>query len=680
MSPRIPVVPGAPRYTLFDASPLVEGGMYPAKAVVGEIIPIAATTFREGHDCLGVELTFTDPHGRTVGPFPMSTQENTDRYQANFVAASQGKWSFSISTWGDPITTWRRRAEIKIPAGLDADLELREGASLIERVASGVSQQFRTTLENALAIIGNTALTERARYAAATDSAVTQILESHPLRENGVVHGPWPLLVERRRALVGSWYEFFPRSEGATLEPMKSGSFASASKSLTRIAKMGFDVVYLPPIHPIGEVNRKGPNNTLPASPHDPGSPWAIGSALGGHDSVHPDLGTIEDFADFVATAEKLNLEIALDLALQCAPDHPWVKSNPQWFAHRGDGSIAYAENPPKKYEDIYPLNFDNDPDGLYEEIERIVIFWIKTGVQIFRVDNPHTKPVWFWYRLITTINEAHPDVIFLAEAFTREPMMRALAEVGFQQSYTYFTWKNSKSELEEYFQQLSGSNAAFMRPNVFTNTPDILSTYLQTGTPSAFAIRATLAATLSPTYGIYSGYELYEHARLRPDSEEYLDTEKFQLRPRDWNLGEEQGRSLAPYLTLLNEIRRNNPALQELRTLRFHPSDSPDIIAFSKRGGENGEDVILVVCNTDPHNDHSTTIHWNLPELGVSRGDQFAVTDLISGSTWRWDEHTFARLSPHGDVAHIAKIISPVRPLTIYSEPGAIDQKVSKS
>jgi starch synthase (maltosyl-transferring) len=658
-----------PRFTVFDVSPVVECGRYPAKAVIGEIIPISATAFREGHDQLSVELLLTDPHGNSIGPFPMSTQGESDRYLANFTAASMGAWSFSITTWSDPLATWRHRAEIKIPAGLDTDLELGEGALLLEQVALSLKVDDEKTLAGAIATMRNTALPASVRYAAAVDAPVLKVLQAHPIRENACVHGPWPLRIERRRALVGSWYEFFPRSEGATLTPLKSGTFTSAAKGLPRIAKMGFDVVYLPPIHPIGEVNRKGPNNTLTPRKIDPGSPWAVGSVLGGHDSVHPDLGTLEDFTLFVVEAKKLNLEIALDLALQTAPDHPWVTSNPQWFTRRGDGSIAYAENPPKKYQDIYPLNFDTDPEGLYLEIERIVLFWIAAGVLIFRVDNPHTKPVWFWHRLISAINTQHPEVIFLAEAFTREPMMRALAEVGFQQSYTYFTWKNTKWELEEYFTEIAGPKAHYMRPNLFTNTPDILNAYLQSGMPAAFAIRATLAATLSPTYGIYSGYEIYEHVALHPGSEEYLDTEKFQLRPRDWDLAQGQGRSLAPHLTLLNEIRRNSPALQELRTLRFHPSDSPDVIAFSKRGGVNGEDVILVVCNTDPFNEHSTTVHWNMHELGLTWGDQFAVTDQVTGTTWRWSEHTFVKLSPFGEVAHIAKIISPVQPLTVFFE-----------
>jgi len=667
------------QFIVCDVSPMVECGIYPAKAVEAEIIPFAVTAFREGHDRIGVELSLTDPSGKTIGPFPMTELSGSDRYRANFTATTMGRWSFNITTWSDPLSTWRRRAEIKIPAGLDTDLELREGASWIERVALGLRGEEKVTLISAIATMRDAALPTAFRYSASAENTVVQILATHPIRENASLHGPWPLVIERRRALVGSWYEFFPRSEGATLTPPISGTFASAAAALPRIAQMGFDVVYCPPIHPIGQHNRKGPNDTLKAGPDDPGSPWAIGSALGGHDSVNPDLGTFEDFLSFVDAAKKLHLEIALDLALQCAPDHPWVTGHPEWFTHRADGSIAYAENPPKKYQDIYPLNFENDPEGLYREIERVVLYWIEAGVFIFRVDNPHTKPVWLWQRLLGAINAHHPHVIFLAEAFTREPMMRALAEVGFQQSYTYFTWKNSKWELEDYFTELAGSKAAYMRPNLFTNTPDILPEFLQSGIPAAFAIRATLAATLSPTFGIYSGFEICEHTPLRQDSEEYLDTEKFQLRPRDWGLAEKNGDSLTPYVTLLNAIRRESPALQELRTLTFHPSDSPHVIAFSKRGGSDGADVVLVVCSTDPHHEQSTTIHWNMPELGLAWGDDFMVRDHITGTTWRWSEHTFAKLNPAENVAHIVKIMTKVKPLEVFAEPHS-PQKGSKT
>jgi starch synthase (maltosyl-transferring) len=414
---------------------------------------------------------------------------------------------------------------------------------------------------------------------------------------------------------------------------------------------MGFDVVYLPPIHPIGHAFRKGPNNSLSAETDDPGSPWAIGSHEGGHDAVHPHLGTLDDFHAFVAAAHDESLEIALDLALQASPDHPWVSEHPEWFTTRADGSIAYAENPPKKYQDIYPLNFDNDPEGIYAEVLRIVRFWIYQGVRIFRVDNPHTKPLWVWDRLFSDIRSTDPDVIFLAEAFTRPPMMRALGEVGFQQSYTYFTWRNDREGIEKYMTELAGPASAYMRPNLFVNTPDILPEYLQYGGPGAFAIRATLAATLSPTWGVYSGFELFEHLAVRPGSEEYLDSEKYQYRPRDWSTEEP---TLVEYISALNGFRREHPALQDLRSLHFHHPDNDQIIAYSKRVGD---DVILVVCSLNPHFTQESTVWWDMPTLGLDWTDTFIAHDLISDQRWTWSQANYVRLDPHDQVAHIVHL-----------------------
>ncbi len=656
-----------PRFTLIDIAPVVECGDFPAAGVNGEVIPFGVTAFREGHDSLSVDIRFTDPSGAECGPYPMQRGFDPDRYEVLFQPDIEGSWSFTITAWGNPWDTWYHRAAIKIPAGLDTDLELTEGALILQSIAAHpeTPSGHSAVLESAIVTVLNTSLPASVRLAAATDSAILDIAQENPIRESPTSSGPWPLLIERSRALIGAWYEFFPRSEGATLNPPRSGTFASAARRLPQIAAMGFDVVYLPPIHPIGAINRKGRNNTLTPGKHDPGSPWAIGSKDGGHDCIHPELGTVGDFKKFLNTARAEGLEIALDLALQASPDHPWVKEHPEWFTTRADGSIAYAENPPKKYQDIFPLNFDNDPEGLYSEVERIVRYWIDLGVEIFRVDNPHTKPVWVWNRLIHAINATHPQVIFLAEAFTRAPMMRALAEQGFQQSYTYFTWKTSKNDIEEYFNDLAGPMSAYMRPNVFTNTPDILHGYLQTGMPAAFAIRATLAATLSPTYGIYSGFELYEHVSLRPGSEEYLDSEKFEYRPRDWELAIKQGRTLAPYLTQLNQIRRENSALQSLRSLYFHATDSPDVIAYSKRDHSN---VVLVVCTLDPYHEHSTTVHWNMPVLGLDWDCEFSVREELTDSSWRWNPHTFVRLNPYENVAHIARVSSHVQPQAVFS------------
>jgi starch synthase (maltosyl-transferring) len=416
---------------------------------------------------------------------------------------------------------------------------------------------------------------------------------------------------------------------------------------------MGFDVLYLPPIHPIGTSFRKGPNNTLTPAPGDPGSPWAIGSEDGGHDAIHPELGTFEDFDLFVAKAREHGLEVALDLALQASPDHPWAKEHPEWFTVRADGTIAYAENPPKKYQDIYPINFDNDPEGIYAEVLRIVRLWVSHGIKVFRVDNPHTKPVAFWEWLIAEVKKTDPDVLFLAEAFTRPPMMHTLGKVGFTQSYTYFTWRNEKWELEEYGRELVAAGG-YMRPNFFVNTPDILPTMLQYGGPAAFSIRATLAATMSPAWGVYAGYELYENEALRAGGEEYLNSEKFQLRPRDWAAAEREGRTLAPHLTRLNAIRRAHPALHYLRNLRFHHADSEQIIVYSKTAGD---DTVIVVVNLDPHSVRDTVLTLDMPTLGLQWTDTFTVRDELSGAVFEWGQRPYVRLDPFSQPAHILTI-----------------------
>ena len=639
----------AGRIPVTDVWPVVESGRLPAKAAVGEHVPVRVTAFREGHASLGVEVVLRDPTGREASRTRMrDLGTGVDVWGAEIVADAPGLWTFDIVAWDDPWGTWWHRASVKIPAGIDIDVELEEGARLIERLPRS------TRMSQVISTVRNAELPPEVRLAAAADPDVLNALGASPLREGITVCGPWPVLVERRRALVGAWYEFFPRSEGAKGRPLKSGTFATAAARLPAIAAMGFDVVYLPPIHPIGSSNRKGRNNTLDPRPGDPGSPWAIGSPAGGHDAIHPDLGTEADFAAFVDAARALGLEIALDLALQASPDHPWVGTHPDWFTTRADGTIAYAENPPKKYQDIYPLNFDNDPEGLYAEVVRVVRHWIARGVLIFRVDNPHTKPLWVWRRLIAEINADHPDVIFLAEAFTRPPMMRALAEVGFQQSYTYFTWRNDKPGLEEYFGELAGPASAYMRPNAFVNTPDILHEYLQTGGPAAFAIRATLAATLSPTWGVYSGFELFESVPLREGSEEYLNTEKFEYRPRDWAAAEREGRTLIPYITLLNRLRRELPPLQDLRSLRFHHTEDPEVIAYSKRVGDT---ITLIVCSLDPHGVRETTVWWDMPAIGMDWHDRFIAHDHATDQAFTWGQSTYVRLDPAVNVAHVAEV-----------------------
>jgi starch synthase (maltosyl-transferring) len=469
----------------------------------------------------------------------------------------------------------------------------------------------------------------------------------------------YPIKVERERALVGSWYEFFPRSEGAIKNPdgsITSGTFKSAAKRIPEVAAMGFDVLYIPPIHPIGYSHRKGRNNSLVATESDPGVPWGIGNSAGGHDAVNPELGTLSDFEDFLKVARKNGIEVAMDLALQCSPDHPWVKSHPEWFTKRPDGSIAYAENPPKKYEDIYPINFDNDYPRLFAEVFRILSFWIDKGVTIFRVDNPHTKPVHFWQELIAKINEKYPDVIFLSEAFTTPPMMHALGKAGFQQSYTYFTWRTTKDELIDYGREVAEHTSAFFRPNFWVNTPDILPFHLQSGNPAVFALRAVLAATMTPSWGMYAGFELFEHIPIAEGKEEYRDSEKYEIKVRDWAGAAKKGLTLVPFITQLNTIRKNNPALQRLRNLFFHPTDSDQIIAYSKRTGDN---LVLVVVNLDPVHARECTVHWDMWALGFER-ESFEVTDLLDNQKYNWSPHTYVKLDParpNGRVAHICRV-----------------------
>ncbi|WP_369166574.1 alpha-1,4-glucan--maltose-1-phosphate maltosyltransferase [Streptomyces sp. R28] len=642
------------RIPVRDVQPAVECGRHPAKAVAGETFEVTATVFREGHDAVAANVVLTDPEGRP-GPWtPMhELTPGSDRWGAKVTPASVGHWTFQVEAWSDPVATWRHTARIKVPAGIDVGLVLEEGGELYERAAAAVPDAAGwATVQAAAEALRDDSLPPVSRLEAAFAANVDAVLGRYPLRDLVTVTDPLPLLVERERALYGSWYEFFPRSEGTPQQP--HGTFRTAARRLPAIAAMGFDVVYLPPIHPIGTTFRKGQNNTLSAGPEDVGVPWAIGSPEGGHDAVHPDLGTIEDFDHFVARATELGLEIALDFALQCSPDHPWVHKHPEWFHHRADGTIAYAENPPKKYQDIYPIAFDADMDGLITETLRVLRHWMAHGVRIFRVDNPHTKPVVFWQKVIADINRTDPDVIFLAEAFTRPAMMHTLAQIGFQQSYTYFTWRNSKQELTEYLTELSGEAAAYMRPNFFANTPDILHEFLQHGGRPAFELRAVLAATLSPTWGIYSGYELCENTPLRNGSEEYLHSEKYQLRPRDWEAAAREGRTIAPLITQLNAVRRSHPALHRLRNLRFHQTDNDALIAYSKR---TGPDTVLVIANLDPHHTQEATVSLDMPQLGLDWDASLSVHDELTGETYRWGRTNYVRLEPGRAPAHVLHV-----------------------
>ena len=662
------------RFPITAVQPVVEGGKFPAKALPGEGIVVGATAFREGHDQLGVSAVLLDPRGKErqrirLAPPRGERGLGTDRWEGVLTPSAVGNWTFFIEAWHDRYGTWHHNAEVKVAAGIDVELMLAEGSALLSDAAADASRNAsdRRTLRMASSILSNGSLTDEERLAAGFGADVAAVVERQPIRELLTVSEQFPLLVERDLAGRGAWYEFFPRSEGAVKDASTgvwtSGNFRTAAKRLDAVAEMGFDVLYMPPIHPIGVQHRKGPNNTLIAGPHDPGSPWAIGAKEGGHDAIHPELGTFEDFDAFVARANELGLEVALDLALQAAPDHPWVQSNPEWFTTRVDGSIAYAENPPKKYQDIFPLNFDNDPEGLAKEILRIVLLWVSHGVKIFRVDNPHTKPVWFWEWLIGQVNKKAPGVVFLAEAFTRPAMMHALGRAGFQQSYTYFTWRNTKKELETYFTEVSHESPAYFRPNFFVNTPDILTEYLQFGGPAAFRIRAALAATASPLWGVYAGFELYEHV-ARPGAEEYIDNEKFEYKARDWDAAAASGRTLAPYLTRLNEIRHNHPALLDLQNLTVHQSTDDATVVYSKHKTlpDGTKDTIIVVVNVDPHGIRESTISLDLAALELDPEDLspnggFRVDDLISGESWEWGEYNYVRLDAHVEPAHILSV-----------------------
>jgi starch synthase (maltosyl-transferring) len=646
------------RIPIRDVSPVQPEDRWPAKAFVGEVVPFGATVFREGHDLVGVTLLLVDPDGTQTEHQMSPGAPGTDRWEVLAKLDQVGGWRFRVQAYSDDWASWLHNADIKIAFAQDVELVFAEGLELLKRAGGAKA------VKDAAAALADRTLAPEARLAAAHEPKLTVGITARPLSSLETLSEQHSIRVERERAGVGSWYEFFPRSVGAKKNAdgsWKSGTFKSAATRLPAIAAMGFDVLYLPPIHPIGTSFRKGPNNSLDAGPNDPGSPWAIGGAAGGHDAIHPDLGTVADFTAFVRAAGRNGLEVAIDLALQCSPDHPWVTQHPEWFTTRPDGSIAYAENPPKKYQDIYPLNFDNDPIGIRAEILRVVTYWIGLGVKIFRVDNPHTKPLDFWEWLIWEVNSTNPEVVFLAEAFTRPAMMQALAGAGFQQSYSYFTWRNTKPELEEFLVQISRDWSVFYRPNLFVNTQDILTEYLQFGGIPAYKIRATLAATASPSWGVYSGFELYEDV-ARPGSEENIDNEKYEYRPRDFAKAEKLGRSLAPYLTELNRIRSEHPALRQLRNLDLHWSDDDSILVYSKfldgRFTETGvSDGLLIVANVDPHSVRETMVHLDASRFGLELGATFDVVDLLSGQRFTWGEHNYVRLDAFNQPVHILSV-----------------------
>ncbi len=646
-------VPGLARIPVANLQPVIEGGAHPAKAVVGELFPVTANVFREGHDAVAATVVLTSPDGRELS-FRMQQVEplGLDIWTGEVAADAEGDWTMRVEAWSDVWGTWVHTAHAKLPVGVDVDLVCLEGQQVLLRAAQLAEDAGEATDAIVLRSAAQAFLPDRPvrELLEITEApSINRLMSDHVVRELVSPTLDYPLVVERPRALFSSWYEFFPRSQGAHRDEhghWVSGTFDSSHERLEAAAAMGFDIVYLPPIHPIGTAFRKGRNNTLDPGAEDPGSPWAIGSPAGGHDAIHPDLGDFDAFDRFVARARELGLEVALDFALQASPDHPWATEHPEWFTTRLDGTIAYAENPPKKYQDIYPINFDNDPEGIYHESLRILRLWISHGVTVFRVDNPHTKPVNFWRWLLGEVHRTNPEVIFLAEAFTRPEMMAALGKVGFQQSYTYFTWRNEKWELEEYLTELSGLKAAYYRPNFWVNSPDINPTFLQSGAPAAFTIRAVLAATLSPSWGVYSGFELLEHLPLRVGGEEYLDSEKYEYRPRDYNAPG----NLNMLLGKLNEIRREHPALQQLRHITFHHATNSQVIVYSKR---QGDDTVIVVCSLDPHNPVDSEVYLDMGALGVAPSDLITVDDYLNWGSYTWGQRAFVRLSPQ-QPAHI--------------------------
>ena len=659
------------RIPVTEVFPVVEDGRWPAKAVPGEVIPIRATVFREGHDRFGATAVLVRPDG-TDGPSARMVEilPGLDRYEARLAADAPGDWGLRVEGWSDPYATWAHDAGIKVPAGIDVPLMLEEGARVLDRAAAvpGRDSGDAAALTAAAEQLRNEALTDGERLSAGLAGPVVDALDRLPLRDHVSPSATYPLQVDRSRALAGSWYEIFPRSLGSGSDEQGNwytGTLRTAAERLDRIAAMGFDVLYLTPISPIGATNRKGRNNTLDARPDDPGSPYGIGSPDGGHDVIHPDLGTFDDFDALVARAGELGMEVALDLALQCSPDHPWVSEHPEWFTVLADGSIAYAENPPKKYQDIYPLNFDNDPEGIYAAILEVVRTWISHGVTIFRVDNPHTKPLNFWQRLIREVRSTNPEVLFLAEAFTRPAMMRTLGKIGFHQSYTYFAWRNTKQELIDYMVELSQDTAHVLRPAFWPTTHDILTPFMTNGKVPAFKLRAVLAATLSPTWGIYSGYELAE-STPRPGFEEQIDNEKYEYKPRDFVAARANG--IEDLLTRLNAARAAHPALQQLRDIWFHPTSDDALIAYSKRidaahSPTGKDDVVLTVVSLDPSNVREGEVYLNLVQLGLPADTDgsfpcLRVTDELTGAAYEWSGTNYVRLDPFaGRVAHVLRV-----------------------
>lgn len=643
-----------PQVVIERLTPELDGGRHPIKRVVGETVHVGVDVFKDGHDLIGARIALRAPGDAAERHVPLSFVFDDERWYGSFTVDRVGSWTYTVEAWPDPFATWRADLGKRLAADQDVRSELLEGARLVAAQAKHTSGSVAQRLTAAARVLSDAAERFETRLAAALSEQLLADMAGPPSPSAIARHPERRVTVDRELALCGAWYELFPRSQSP--EPGRHGTFADTERRLPELSALGFDVLYLPPIHPIGESKRKGRNNNPVCEPGDVGSPWAIGGKEGGHTAVHPELGTLADFERLVRSANELGIEIALDFALQCSPDHPWITEHPDWFFVRPDGTLRYAENPPKKYEDIYPINFwCEDRQALWNACRDALLFWIARGVRIFRVDNPHTKPFAFWEWAIAEVRALHPDVIFLAEAFTRPKRMRHLAKIGFNQSYTYFTWKNTAHELQEYVEELTQSEMAeYYRPNFFANTPDILHEFLQHGGRPAFRLRLLLAATLSPTYGIYSGYELCENVPVRPGSEEYLDSEKYQLRQRDFSAPG----NIRPDIAKINRLRRQHPALQQLRNLRFLPSDYDGILAYWKSAP--GDDLIIAV-NLDPHEAHETMIDLPLAELGIAPSQSFVVEDLLTGERYTWQgPRAYVRLDPKEKVGHVLRILPP--------------------
>jgi len=644
-----------PQLVVTGVGPSVDEGRYAVKRLAGDALRVGADIFKDGHDLLAARVLFSRSGERRWQSAPLTYSFEDDRWYGVVPLARVGDWRFTVEAWIDVFGTWRSALDKKVEAGQDVGSELIEGAEIVREAERHARGEDHGRLNYFADLLANTAAERGVRVDAALSSELQTLMQAHMVQVGATrAEREYPVRVDPPASGFAAWYEMFPRS--ATTDPSRPGTFRDAERQLPRIAGLGFDVVYLPPIHPIGRTHRKGPNNSLAAGPADPGSPWAIGNEHGGHTAVASELGTLEDFRRFVAAAEQLGLQVALDYALQCSPDHPWVREHPEWFFIRPDGSIKYAENPPKKYEDIYPINFwSDDREALWDACREILLFWIAQGVRTFRVDNPHTKPFAFWEWIIAEVHRVHPEVVFLSEAFTRPKRMQMLAKLGFTQSYTYFTWRNTAAELQEYLTELATTDIAeYFRGNFFTNTPDILHEYLQEGGRPAFQIRLFLAATLSPLYGIYSGFELCENMPVRQGSEEYLDSEKYQVRVRDWKAPH----SLDPDIALLNRLRREQAALQQLTNLSFHPAGNPHVLFYVKAAWQND---LLCAVTVDPAQPQEADLMVPLEQLGLPADAPFQVEDLLTGRQERWcgPRHS-VRFEPEQRVAYLWRIVRP--------------------